>query len=569
MFSAPFATVVSVNSGSFQLLMVCAFSQDFTDRVRAVSSGEIFRREGTFDSPLRGRSARKLCWLMGINSWITWAAHLIIRPGREGGFFHSVYRNRLPIWAWLAPCVLIAVLLWAKKQRSTWKADLALLFCCLAPPLLVATDLLLIPKDICGIPGMPFPVCFEFQATFGAYAVMLVLTALQAQHRGSVFQHAAQEPQPDVPEPSRVAVAVVRHAERADDMHVFDDWGCSQDARDFPFDPPITTNGVQPAKELAYDLKKQLLAVDLVISSPYLRCLQTAEILAEAFDAVVLLDSELGEVLGPSVFETRPPSSVRSWQSAKSLCRTQRAKAGRAMDKKPQWPETLKDARVRYAKRFLDYLRRSRRAKKSCILVTHGHMVQVCANILPATQHLKVDSVNYAAALLATCHQGDGSTAISKGVLGASGSADFGPVNFARAASFDKAKEESVETNLEKAEEKLLQGNQLLQDVNMKYWSVWCKGLRSISGHAASMPPILRELQTREEQLGMSWQDLVRLLGMLSVPCEFLDKDRNEEASSFHSNTGTMSSMAHFRHPRGMRGVNVRTLVNMVRNETS
>lgn len=38
----PFPQILNGTCGSFQLLLVCAFSQDFTNRVRAVSSGEIF-----------------------------------------------------------------------------------------------------------------------------------------------------------------------------------------------------------------------------------------------------------------------------------------------------------------------------------------------------------------------------------------------------------------------------------------------------------------------------------------------------------------------------------------------
>ena len=70
----PFPQIFNVMCGSFQLLLVCAFSQDFTNRVRAVSSGEIFRivDEDPFESPLRGRSARRFCWLMGISSWFAW-----------------------------------------------------------------------------------------------------------------------------------------------------------------------------------------------------------------------------------------------------------------------------------------------------------------------------------------------------------------------------------------------------------------------------------------------------------------------------------------------------------------
>ena len=118
-------------------------------------------------------------------------------------------------------------------------------------------------------------------------------------------------------------------------------WPVLAGLREFPFDPPITSNSVQQAKQFADDLKKKLLAVDPPVFSPYLSWLQTVKTLAEEFDAIVLLDQELGEVLGEAFL-------VRFWKSTKSLCRTQRAKAGGAMGKMPpQWPETLTDARVR------------------------------------------------------------------------------------------------------------------------------------------------------------------------------------------------------------------------------
>ena len=63
-----------------------------------------------------------------------------------------MYRNRLLIWAWLALCILIAVLLWARTQPSSARADLGLLFRCLAPD--TERYLLLIPKDtLSWIPG--------------------------------------------------------------------------------------------------------------------------------------------------------------------------------------------------------------------------------------------------------------------------------------------------------------------------------------------------------------------------------------------------------------------------------
>ena len=333
-FFEPFPQIFNVTCGSFQLFLVCAFSQDFTNRVRAVSSGEIFRiaDEDLCETPLRGRSARRFCWLMGISSWVAWGAFLIARATREAGpLYNAVLQNRLPICSWLAPCVLIAVLLWARQQCIAWKADLALLFCCLTPPLLVAGDLILqVKSEVCGPPGQLWPACLDFQAFFAAYMVTLCFMALpvlvqagchpllctlpcillsvifvgtflesfyhhitlylarevtvsaplswmvwlshaidyfkrmrairqglermrenaasslsllnnlsvshsssgvelQVQHSSSGFEHVAQGLQPDVSDPSAVAVAVVRHAERADDMHAFDHWGCSQD----------------------------------------------------------------------------------------------------------------------------------------------------------------------------------------------------------------------------------------------------------------------------------------------------------------------------------------------------
>lgn len=54
---------------------------------------------------------------------------------------------------------------------------------------------------------------------------------------------------------------------------------------------------------------------EVIVSSPFLRCLQTALILAEKFDAKVLIDQELGEVMGPPVFETKPPLPPRPWRN--------------------------------------------------------------------------------------------------------------------------------------------------------------------------------------------------------------------------------------------------------------
>ena len=91
--------------------------------------------------------------------------------------------------------------------------------------------------------------------------------------------------------------------------------------------------------------------------------------------------------------------------SATSASSHERLRAGRLMGKGPQWKESLQQARLRYVKRYLDYLRRARHTKKSCLLVTHGHMVQVCASVLPVNQHRKIVSVDYCGAAVAECHR--------------------------------------------------------------------------------------------------------------------------------------------------------------------
>ncbi len=58
-------------------------------------------------------------------------------------------------------------------------------------------------------------------------------------------------------------------------------------------------------------------------------------------------------------------------------------KAKRLLGQPPSWPESLQGARLRYTKRFLDYMRRARHTKKGCLLVTHGYMLQAWSWMKP------------------------------------------------------------------------------------------------------------------------------------------------------------------------------------------
>eukprot|EP00435_Cladocopium_sp_Y103_P066390 s893_g28.t1 len=340
--------------------------------------------------------------------------------------------------------------------------------------------------------------------------------------------------------PSAV-VAVVRHAERADNMQTFDTWGCSKDAESFPHDPPITARGAEQAEQqLADELKMKEMDFEVIVSSPFLRCLQTALILAEKFDAKVLIDQELGEVMGPPVFETKPPLPPRPWSNLKATLKAsaisadshERLRAGRLMGKGPEWKESLQQARLRYVKRYLDYLRRARHTKKSCMLVTHGHMVQACASVLPVNQHRKIISVDYCGAAVAECHR-----------LGKDHRHEaFLP---ARAVSFDSGKHQAEKEDVQNVQNQFDEKNELIQDAKMRYWTLWLRGVRTVPAETPSNGSHLSGLSA----LGQSWQDLVKLLGVLPPVAPATSDSHSESACSFGTRTNTTVSMNMIREP--------------------
>ena len=204
------------------------------------------------------------------------------------------------------------------------------------------------------------------------------------------------------------------------------------------------------------------------------------------------------------------------------------------MGKGPEWKESLQQARLRYVKRYLDYLRRARYTKKNCLLVTHGHMVQACASVLPANQHRKIVSVDYCGAAVAECHR--------------LGKNQNHPDAFlpARALSFDSGKHqiEKEEHFQSPVDEK----NELIQDAKMRYWTLFLRGVRTVP----AATPSGSHLPGLSADLGQSWQDLVKLLGVLppvaTAPLALSDNS-SESACSFGTRTNTTVSMNMIRQP--------------------
>ena len=90
-------------------------------------------------------------------------------------------------------------------------------------------------------------------------------------------------------------IIVARHAERADDVDV--GWTAHDDG--FPDDPPLTPFGLEQAALLAQTLLKARPNLDVVCTSPFLRCVQTADAVARAFGLPLRVEHGLYEHLAP------------------------------------------------------------------------------------------------------------------------------------------------------------------------------------------------------------------------------------------------------------------------------
>ena len=218
--------------------------------------------------------------------------------------------------------------------------------------------------------------------------------------------------------------------------------------------------------------------------------------------------------------------------SATSASSHERLRAGRLMGKGPQWKESLQQARLRYVKRYLDYLRRARHTKKSCLLVTHGHMVQACASVLPVNQHRKIVSVDYCGAAVAECH---------RLVKDRNRPDAFLP---ARAVSFDSGKHQAEKE--EHVQNQFDEKNELIQDAKMRYWTLFLRGVRHVP---AATPSNGSHLSGLSADLGQSWQDLVKLLGVLPPVAPAPSDSHSESTCSFGTRTDTTFSMKMIRDP--------------------
>mmetsp|Transcript_81882 Transcript_81882/g.144897 ORF Transcript_81882/g.144897 Transcript_81882/m.144897 type:complete len:422 (-) Transcript_81882:47-1312(-) len=193
--------------------------------------------------------------------------------------------------------------------------------------------------------------------------------------------------------------AVVRHEERADALDAAyisgKHWCKSKDFADWPLDPPLSDKGLQNASTLGKHLKQLSSDVGsqfhIVLSSPYHRCMQTAATICKALgpDTRLLVDLSLGEVYGPGVLgddEPRPPFVRFRHQPGSDGIRT--------VGRWPTWPESFQDARLRYARRFLEYLRRSHAARRNFVIVSHRDCIGATLSVMPSMSDSIIDRID-------------------------------------------------------------------------------------------------------------------------------------------------------------------------------
>lgn len=205
---------------------------------------------------------------------------------------------------------------------------------------------------------------------------------------------------------------VLRHAERADiwDAVVHGGrWMESDDFLKWPFDPPLSDAGIEGAREMGKRVRDFATnceaRVHVIVSSPYYRCVQTAvEICRQLGGGVrIILDTSIGEVYGPCIMgDNEPAGVVRPMEQLLTYCRFNGVELlPKTIGRWPSWPENLRAGRLRFASRFLVYLRRSAVSHRNFLLVTHADGVASTLRVMPSHRKMIVSHVDFGGMFLA------------------------------------------------------------------------------------------------------------------------------------------------------------------------
>lgn len=189
---------------------------------------------------------------------------------------------------------------------------------------------------------------------------------------------------------------MVRHAERADSAFALFKglpWTRSEDSQRWPLDPPLSDAGevgALEAAEVLHDHAKNRCdaGIDVVVTSPYLRCVQTAAVICAKLgsDTRLMIDASMGEIFGPDIFgDHEPTGHRRPLQFLLDECKLRGVDSAfpKLFGAEPSWPENSLDGRHRFSESFLKYQERSCYGCRSFIIVTHGDCVAAATALFP------------------------------------------------------------------------------------------------------------------------------------------------------------------------------------------
>lgn len=193
------------------------------------------------------------------------------------------------------------------------------------------------------------------------------------------------------------AVAVVRHGERLDSTPEWEDY---PERLQWPCDPPLTDEGRASAGvaglRLVEDTPQDAATYQVILASPFLRCAQTASEMAKVLGLPVVLDSDLGEILGPefkAVCEQphRPPKVLaeillREYPEVE-YAMTDRGSL-QVVGSRPVFPETLSKARMRFGSKLQVVAQTAASKLMSVIIVTHADAVAAIAGFMKESLEL-------------------------------------------------------------------------------------------------------------------------------------------------------------------------------------
>lgn len=159
---------------------------------------------------------------------------------------------------------------------------------------------------------------------------------------------------------------IARHGNRQD--FADPEWASTAER---PHDPGLSPDGVQQARQLGQ--RVAALDVDRLVSSPYLRAVQTAHYVAEALDESVHLEPGLGEWLNAEWFD-HPPNTRSATTLASRFDHVARGREPSEPCRQPTYPESKHEALARLG--ATGQCLADRYPDDTLLLVGHGITVQ-------------------------------------------------------------------------------------------------------------------------------------------------------------------------------------------------